>query len=146
MDTVSSSFYLLGGHAYNRKQKEDFLSHVVQIQTQVRDLVAVQAACRRLNLPEPAQRTVKLFSETVTGLALQLNGWNFPVVCNTATGELKYDNFQGYWGAQSELDKFLQAYAVEKARIEARKQGHTVTEQQLQDGSIKLVVQIGGAS
>ena len=42
--------------------------------------------------------------------------------------------------------KFLQAYAVEKARIEARRQGHMVTEQQLQDGSIKLVVQIGGAA
>ena len=47
---------------------------------------------------------------------------------------------------KSQLDKFLQLYAVEKARIEARKQGHTVTEQQLQDGSIKLVVQIGGAA
>jgi hypothetical protein len=38
----------------------------------------------------------------------------------------------------------LQGYAVEKARIEARKKGHTVTEQQLQDGSIKLTIQMNG--
>ena len=35
---------------------------------------------------------------------------------------------------------------IEKAKIEARKKGHSVTEQQLEDGSIKVVVQIGGAS
>ena len=99
------------------------MSHIVQISTQVRDPVAVQAACRRLNLPEPVQRTVKVFSDTVTGLAVQLPGWTYPIVCTTSTGELKYDNFQGHWGEQQELDGFLQAYAVEKARIEARKQG-----------------------
>jgi hypothetical protein len=48
-----------------------------------------------------------------------------------------------FWGDKRELDRFLQAYAVEKARIEARRQGHTVTEQSLADGSIKLTVQVG---
>ena len=33
----------------------------------------------------------------------------------------------------------------EKARIEARRAGHTVTEQALSDGSIKLTIQMGGA-
>ena len=121
------------------------MSHIVQVQTQVRDPVAIQAACQRLKLAEPTQRTVKLFSDTVTGLAIQLPGWNFPVICDVSSGELKYDNFQGHWGDPRELDKFLQMYTVEKALIESRKQGHTVSEQQLQDGSIKLVVQIGGA-
>lgn len=36
--------------------------------------------------------------------------------------------------------------AVEKAKIEARKKGHSVTEQSLADGSIKLTVQVGGAA
>jgi hypothetical protein len=44
------------------------------------------------------------------------------------------------------LDAFLQAYAVEKAKLEARRQGHVVTEQQLSDGSIKLSIQVGGAA
>jgi hypothetical protein len=43
---------------------------------------------------------------------------------------------------------FLEVYSavVEKARIEARKKGHHVTEQSLADGSIKLTIQVGGGS
>ena len=51
-----------------------------------------------------------------------------------------------FWGEQRQLDAFLQAYTVEKARIEARKKGHSVTEQQLADGSIKLTIQVGGGA
>ena len=122
------------------------MSHIVQIQTQVRDPVAVQAACQRLGLPAAVRGKARLFTSEATGLVVQLTGWKFPVVCDIATGEVKYDNYGGHWGDQRELEKFLQMYAVEKARIEARRQGHSLTEQQLHDGSIKLVVQIGGAA
>ena len=36
--------------------------------------------------------------------------------------------------------------AVEKASLEARRQGYCVTEQALADGSIKLTVEVGGAA
>ena len=36
--------------------------------------------------------------------------------------------------------------AVEKAKIEARKRGHSVYEQALPDGSIKLTIQVGGGA
>jgi len=122
------------------------LSHIVQIQTQIRDPVAVEAACRRLGLLPPVHGKARLFTSEASGLLVQLPGWNFPVVCDTATGDLKYDNYGGAWGENRQLERFLQMYAVEKARIEARKQGHTVTEQQLTDGTIKLTVQIGGVA
>jgi len=99
-----------------------------------------------LRLPEPVQGTFPLYSSEATGLGVQLPRWRYPVVCETTTGQVRYDNFGGRWGEQVELDRLLQSYAVEKARIEARKQGHTVTEQALADGSIKLTVQIGGAA
>lgn len=120
------------------------MSHIVQIETQVRDPLAIQAACRRLNWPAPEQRTAKLFTQEVTGLAVELPDWLYPVVCNTATGELQYDNFGGRWGDEAHLHRFLQAYAVERAKLEARKQGHSVQEQTLADGSIR--VQIGVAN
>jgi hypothetical protein len=66
-------------------------------------------------------------------------------VCDVATGKVDFDNYGGRWGKRKELDRFVQRYAVEKCRIESRKKGHTVTEQQLEDGSIKLTVQVGGA-
>jgi hypothetical protein len=121
------------------------MSHIVQIQTEVRDAAAVAAACERLKLPPPRAGTFRLFAGEASGLAVELPGWHYPVVCRTETGELQYDNYGGSWGEQSKLDQLLQAYAVEKARIEARKHGHTVTEQPLADGSIKLTVHVGGA-
>ena len=81
-----------------------------------------------------------------TGLAVQLPEWQYPVVCDTASGQLKYDNFNGRWGDPAQLDRFLQAYAVERARAEARRRGHAVTEAQLPDGSIKLTIQVQGGA
>lgn len=51
-----------------------------------------------------------------------------------------------FWGKKLELDRFLQAYAVERAKLEARRQGHTVTEQSLSDGSIRLSIQVAGGT
>ncbi len=120
------------------------MSHIVTVRTQVRDPAAVAAACKRLNLPEPVHGTAKLFNASATGLLVRLPGWQYPVVCDTASGETRMDNYNGAWGKQEELDKFLQAYALAKATLEARKQGHSVVEQALADGSVKLTIQVGG--
>ena len=122
------------------------MSHIVTIQTEVRDPVAIAAACQRLKLPPPVQGTFRLFSGEATGLGVELPGWRYPVVCQTDNGQLVYDNFEGRWGDGARLDEFKQSYAVEKAKLEARRRGHTVTEQPLADGSIKLTVQVGGAA
>ena len=122
------------------------MSHIVKIQTQVKDAAAVRSACERLNLSAPVQGKVELFNGEVEGLAVQLPDWSYPVVADLATGELKFDNFGGVWGAKEHLDKFLQVYACEKAKIEARKRGHQCTEQTLADGSIKLTITVGGAA
>ena len=122
------------------------MSHIVQIQTELRDPVAVRSACDRLKLPQPSHGTFKLFSSQASGLGVELPDWRYPVVCDTASGEVRFDNYGGRWGKQEQLDRFLQAYALEKAKIEARNKGYTCTEQSLGDGSIKLTVQVGGAA
>jgi len=122
------------------------VSHIVHLQTQIKDPAAVRAACQRLALPEPIQGTHRLFSGEVTGLAVQLPDWVYPVVANLATGQLRYDDFGGRWGDRQHLDRFLQMYAVEKCRIEARKAGRSVTEQTLADGSVKLTIQVSGGA
>ena len=120
------------------------MSHIVQIQTEVRDPVAIRAACGRLSLLEPVLGEAQLFSRSVTGWAVRLSGWRYPVVCDVASAKIAYDNFEGRWGDPKELGRLLQGYAVEKARAEARLKGHTLTEQSLADGSIKLTIQVGG--
>jgi len=67
-----------------------------------------------------------------------------PVARLAISGRLQRRN--RHWGDQKQLDQLLQAYAVEKAKIEARKRGHTVTEQQLADGSVKLTIQLAGGA
>lgn len=120
------------------------MSHIVKIKTQVRDPVAVSAACGRLKLLAPVRGEFQLFNATVAGLGVCLPGWKYPVVCDMDTGEVRLDNFGGRWGEQVELDRFVQAYAVEKAKMEARRKGHAVVEQALADGSIKLTIQVAG--
>ncbi|MCH9791188.1 MAG: DUF1257 domain-containing protein [Planctomycetes bacterium] len=122
------------------------MSHIVEIKTEVRDEVAVSAACNRLKLEAPTQGTAKLFSSSATGTIVKLPGWRYPAVFDTQSGQARFDNYGGRWGEQHQLDRFLQGYAVEKTKIEARKKGHTVTEQSQVDGSIKLTVSVGGAA
>ena len=122
------------------------MSHIVSIQTEIRDPVAIRAACGRLSLPEPVFGETKLFSSTSVGWAVRLPEWQYPVVCDVVTAKIAFDNFGGRWGEQKHLDRFLQSYAVEKAKIESRKRGHSVIEQSLDDGSVKLTIQVRGAA
>ena len=116
------------------------MSHIVSIKTKIRDVVAIAAACHRLGLAAPEQGTAKLYTGTATGVLLRLPGWQYPAVVNVDSGEVRFDNFEGRWGDRKELDRFLQLYAVEKTKLEARKKGHAVTETQLQDGSIRIQI------
>ena len=127
------------------------MSHIVEIKTEVRDEAAVQLACSRLHLPRATRGTFELYSSTETGLGIEFPNWKYPVVATSneagqLSGQLRFDNYEGRWGSQEFLGQFLQMYAVEKAKIEARKKGHSVTEQRLDNGSVKLTVNVGGAA
>src|SRR6185437_12207731 len=76
------------------------------IRTEVRDRTVVEAACGRLQLPPPIERSVPPYSSTATGLSVELPNWRYPVVCDLHTGQVRYDNFEGRWGDQAELNRF----------------------------------------
>jgi hypothetical protein len=118
------------------------MSHIVQIKTEVKDENAIAAACRRLGLQQPTKGKFTVYAVEREGVGIRLPNWSYPVVCNLETGAVDYDNYNGSWGKQEELDKFLQAYAVEKAIYEAQKGGYSVYEETLPDGSIKLNITV----
>ncbi len=122
------------------------MSHIVTVQTEVRDPSAVTAACRRLSLPEPVEGKAQLYSGPMSGLLVRLPDWLYPVVIDTVSGSVRYDNYGGAWGDEKHLHRFLQMYAVERARAEARKKNYVTTEQSLADGSILVEIEIGGQS
>lgn len=119
------------------------VSHIVQIETKMYDAQAVSTACSRLGLKAPAEGTARLFSDSVTGLLVELPGWQYPVIIDTTSGAVRYDNYGGRWGEQRHLDRLTQIYAVEKAKIEARRRGYTASERTLADGSILVSVEVG---
>lgn len=116
------------------------MSHIVTIAAQLKDPQAVAAACRRLNLPEPVRGTAVLFGSEATGLLVRLPDWLYPVVLDTDTGQARFDNYGGKWGDPGRLDAFLQAYAVEKTLLEARRRGYAVTEQALDGGDVLVEI------
>jgi hypothetical protein len=116
------------------------MSHVVTLQTKVHDPAAVAAACQRLKLTPPQHGSARLYSGEAEGLMVQLPGWQYPIVIDTLSGIVRYDNFEGRWGEQQHLDRFLQLYAVERAKREACQKGYAVSEQALQDGSIRVQI------
>jgi hypothetical protein len=119
------------------------MSHIVTLQTRVHDPTAVAAACQRLGLAPPRQGSARLYSGAAEGLLVQLPGWTYPLVIDTLSGFIRYDNFEQRWGEQQHLERFLQSYAVEKAKLAARQQGYSVHEQSLPDGSIKVQIREG---
>jgi hypothetical protein len=122
------------------------LSHIVTVKTELRDKASVAAACRRLALPEPAHGTAQLYSGQASGLLVHLPDWLYPVVIDTDSGTIRYDNYGGCWGDEQHLHRLLQAYAVERARSEARTKNYAATEQSLADGSILVEIEMGGSA
>ena len=121
------------------------MSHVVTIETKLTDPAAVAAACARLNLPEPKQETVKFFDgSSHAGLAVRPPGFVYPVLVQ-ADGAIRSDTYRGRWGDDKFLGRLKQAYAVEAAKLQAKRRGHRVRETALPDGGIKLTVTAGAA-
>jgi hypothetical protein len=116
------------------------MSHIVSIQTKLRDLAAITAACQHLGLPAPMQGTAQLYSGEATGLLVQLPGWQYPIAIDTTDGTVQFDHFEGRWGAIEKLHEFVQCYVVEKTRREAQARGYPVYVSPLPDGSIKLQI------
>jgi hypothetical protein len=129
---LAGAVFLSGG--------SNFMSHIVSIQSRLHDPAAIASACQRLGLAVPTAGTAELFSGTAEGLLLHLPGWRYPAVIDVLTGTVRYDVYEGSWGEEAKLHRFLQMYAVEKAKAEARKRGLQVQEQALADGSIKLEI------
>ena len=99
------------------------MSHIVVIETRVHDAAAPTAACRRLGLAEPVHGIVRLFSADATGLSVKLPGWHTPLWLTLRTGRSSTIITRVGGAIQKNSGQLLQMYAVEKAKIEARKKG-----------------------
>lgn len=125
------------------------MSHIVTVKMELKDEEAIKAAVDRMEgasyvngTYEDSLGTHKMYyGQKAEGVAVNLPGWNHPVVINPTTGECKYDNYGGSWGDQAHLDQLVQLYGVEVAKTQALLHGHVANEEVLENGDIKLTVQ-----
>jgi hypothetical protein len=117
------------------------MSHTVQVRNiKCTNEAALSIACDQLGLKMRARGKHKLFDREHEGVAVDLPGWRLPVVIDTSTGQASFDNYGGQWGQEVELDRLIQRYALEAAKMEAVSQGLTCNEEELPDGGLKLVM------
>lgn len=120
------------------------MSHTVTCKVEMRDENSLRRAIDHLNLPlvEGGRiGTHKLYGgQSAHGIAIQLPNWRHPVVIDPVTGTAKYDNFNGSWGKQIELDKLVQRYSIERTMEEAQVVGYNVEENTLENGDVELVM------
>jgi len=77
------------------KEEVHVMSHIVQIQTDIRDPVAIPAACERLQLPAPVFGETNLFSGSATGHAVRLPGWRHRPSMSQAISRSEIAKFRG---------------------------------------------------
>jgi hypothetical protein len=123
------------------------MSHISKIELKVNDLSVLGSACNRLGLELiRAKKSFKWFGkEAPCDHAIKVPGaeYEIGVILRDGNYELNCDffdrNLEPVIGKGGGLLK--QAYAVEKAGIEARRKGYSVIESQTENG-IRLRVQI----
>lgn len=140
------------------------MSHVATIDCEILSLDALKSACERLGLSfQEGQRSYAWYGKfvgdypmpegfTVDDLghcehAIKVPGARYEVgvVYREGKYSLMWD-FYSAGGLEGQLgpngQKLAQAYAVEAAKLEAQRQGYSVWEEPLENGAIKLHVEV----
>ena len=122
------------------------MSHFTTINTQIKDLDALRAACTELGLAVLLNAHARGYNENkIKGdCVIRLSG-PYDIALNRQK-DGAYGITADLWAGHVEKEvgknygRLLQLYAVHKATREARKRGHFVSRSAKQDGSIKLVI------
>ena len=123
------------------------MSHFVTIETQIRDLTALEAACAELGVELLRDAQARGFStqHTPGELVIRLKG-PYDIAANRATGQEgeAYTLTTDWWNGHVEKEvgphygRLLQLYGVHKTMQEASRKRLRVTRHNETDGSIRL--------
>lgn len=114
------------------------MSHIATIEIQIKDPEALAEACREMGATITHNAEVTIYKTSVTGTAIQLPGWVYPVVLRDT--ELIYDNYEGQWGDIAHLKRLRQLYTTKATIRAARRMGRRVIAQEERNGRIRLTL------
>jgi hypothetical protein len=122
------------------------MSHLTTIQTLLRDVAALRAACQEMGLAVEENAIARGYGSTRHNgdLVIRLKG-PYDIAVNRqqdGTFGLTTDWYAGHVEKEvgANFGRILQLYGVCKAQAEARRKGYTTRRQTLGDGSIKLTI------
>ena len=122
------------------------MSHFATIKTQIKDIDALQCACRELGVELLAKTQARGYGGNLRrgDYVIRLKG-PFDIAVNhqkDGTFGLTTDWWAGHVEKEvgANYGRLLQLYGVNKASREARRKGYTVARSTLKDGSIKLAI------
>ena len=122
------------------------MSHFTSITTQIRDLDALQDACKELGVELVHQGTARGYATNVrTGDAvIKLKG-PYDIALNRQE-DGNYGLTTDWWNGHVEKEvgtnfsKLIQLYGVHKAMREAKRKGYLTSRKTLPNGAIKLTI------
>jgi Protein of unknown function (DUF1257) len=122
------------------------MSHWTGVQTEIRDIDALRAACTELGFILVADAEARGFSKArlAAQFVIRLRG-PYDIACNRAengTYALTTDWWKGHVAKEvgEDYGRLLQLYGVHKATTAARAKGYLTTRRNLADGNIQLSV------
>ena len=122
------------------------MSHTTKVQVQFKDSKALRDACNALKIPfQEGPFTVSFYDgqKHEGNIKVTLPGWTYPVLFNSQTGDVAYDNYEGKWGDIRQLHNLVQEYALQVAEDQASElklQGWTIERVPQANGDIQLVL------
>ena len=122
------------------------MSHFATIQTQIKDIVALKAACNELGVSVLENTEARGYSVNHQhgDYVIRLKG-PYDIAVNLQpdkTYGFTTDWYAGHVEKEvgKDFGKLIQLYGVYKATAEARRKGHVVQRRAMTDGSIKLCI------
>ena len=110
---------------------------MLRMQTQLKNPEILAKACAALGLGSPVEGSERFYDRSNhQGLLVRLPGWHYPLVVKEG-GEIHFDNYNGHWGAISELERLQQRYAAEEV-LDAMGADWTVVETIQPNGELLL--------
>lgn len=115
------------------------MSHITTCKVEMTEIAHLEAAIKHLGLRTIGTKVHDLFAgQKAEGLGILLDDWRYPLVINVKTGEAKYDNYNGGWGKQVELDKLVQRYALAATEAKAKDEGYLYEERLQENGDVEV--------
>lgn len=116
------------------------MSHITECKVELTNEEALIAAIEYLGLESLGKKEFSLYSgQKATGLGVSLEGWSYPVVIDCENGKAWYDNYNGRWGQQEQLDKLVQEYSAQVLMQQAMAANMQMERIEEENGDLQLI-------